>query len=116
MMGDTFKYTDRKMSMDMDYKDKYLRTFSENQKLKKQRNEYLDQIKRKNTEIERLSRKSGVPRTSSGGNGKGKTQPLSGTIVKAFCVGFFPTQAFIFSCNYIVVFPRPRPQRTELAD
>ena len=72
------------MALDMDYKDKYLRTFAENQKLKKQRNDHLEQIKRKNTEIRqlkedfkvRLTRQSGVPRTSSGG----KSQPLSGEI------------------------------------
>lgn len=72
------------MALDMDYKDKYLRTFAENQKLKKQRNDHLEQIKRKNTEIRqlkedfkvRLTRQSGVPRTSSGG----KNQTLSGEI------------------------------------
>ena len=77
------------MAMDMDYKDKYLRTFAENQKLKKQRNEHLDQIKRKNTEIQqlkedfkvRLARLQSGAGSRSGKGGKTKTNPLSGEIL-----------------------------------
>lgn len=87
--------------MDMDYKDKYLRTFSENQKLKKERNAHLDQIKRKNTEIRqlkedfkvRLARQLGVPRTSSGG----KTQPLLGTVHLS---AFFYVLFFAIACSH----------------
>ena len=37
--------------MALDYKDKYLRTFAENQILKKQRNDHLEQIKLNNKKL-----------------------------------------------------------------